>query len=53
MSADNMKHTFTIPEGVASGEYLLRSEMLALHAAQTLGGGQVCSNGRLQVQRFY
>lgn len=40
MSAADMKHTFTIPAGVASGEYLLRSEMLALHGAQTIGGAQ-------------
>ncbi|KAK7948639.1 glycosyl hydrolase family 61-domain-containing protein [Apiospora aurea] len=40
MEADNMTHTFTLPKGLASGEYLLRSEMLALHAAQTVGGAQ-------------
>ncbi|KAK6824769.1 carbohydrate-binding module family 1 protein [Apiospora arundinis] len=40
MSAVNMTHTFTLPKGLASGEYLLRSEMLALHAAQTVGGAQ-------------
>ncbi|KAF2638422.1 hypothetical protein P280DRAFT_471517 [Massarina eburnea CBS 473.64] len=40
MEADNMTHTFTLPTGLASGEYLLRSEMLALHGAQTVGGAQ-------------
>ena len=40
MGASNMTHEFTLPTGLAAGEYLLRSEMLALHAAQTLGGGQ-------------
>jgi len=44
MSAVGMKYTFTIPTGVASGEYLLRSEMLALHASQTVGGAQVCES---------
>ncbi|KAF1852204.1 carbohydrate-binding module family 1 protein [Cucurbitaria berberidis CBS 394.84] len=40
MGANNMTHEFKLPTGLASGEYLLRSEMLALHGAQTLGGGQ-------------
>ncbi|KAK8134335.1 carbohydrate-binding module family 1 protein [Apiospora sp. TS-2023a] len=40
MEADDMTHTFKLPTGLASGEYLLRSEMLALHAAQTEGGAQ-------------
>lgn len=40
MGAQNMTHEFKLPTGIASGEYLLRSEMLALHASQTLGGGQ-------------
>ncbi|KAK7757155.1 hypothetical protein SLS62_000704 [Diatrype stigma] len=33
-------YTFSLPTGLASGEYLLRSEMLALHGAQTVGGAQ-------------
>lgn len=40
MGANNMTHEFKLPTGLASGEYLLRSEMLALHSSQTLGGGQ-------------
>ncbi|OAL56468.1 endoglucanase-like protein II [Pyrenochaeta sp. DS3sAY3a] len=40
MQADGMTHEFKLPTGLASGEYLLRSEMLALHGAQTVGGAQ-------------
>ncbi|KAL6710663.1 hypothetical protein ACN47E_007720 [Coniothyrium glycines] len=40
MSAQNMTREFKLPTGLASGEYLLRSEMLALHGAQTVGGAQ-------------
>lgn len=40
MQAANMSHEFTLPTGLASGEYLLRSEMLALHSSQTKGGAQ-------------
>ncbi|KAF1973745.1 hypothetical protein BU23DRAFT_464059 [Bimuria novae-zelandiae CBS 107.79] len=40
MGAANMSHEFTLPTGLPSGEYLLRSEMLALHGAQTVGGAQ-------------
>lgn len=40
MSAKNMTHEFKLPTGLQSGEYLLRSEMLALHGAQTVGGAQ-------------
>ncbi|KAH9905788.1 glycoside hydrolase [Xylariomycetidae sp. FL2044] len=40
MGADDMKHTFTLPADLATGEYLLRSEMLALHGSQTLDGAQ-------------
>lgn len=32
--------TFKLPANLESGEYLLRSEMLALHGAQTVGGAQ-------------
>lgn len=41
MLANNMTHEFSLPTGLASGDYLLRSEMLALHGANTLGGGQL------------
>ncbi|KAF3008685.1 hypothetical protein E8E13_009266 [Curvularia kusanoi] len=40
MQGANSTHEFKLPTGLATGEYLLRSEMLALHASQTLGGGQ-------------
>ncbi|KAG8163097.1 hypothetical protein KVR01_007575 [Diaporthe batatas] len=40
MMAVNMTHEFKLPAKLASGDYLLRSEMLALHAAQTQGGAQ-------------
>ncbi|KAF2036169.1 hypothetical protein EK21DRAFT_83878 [Setomelanomma holmii] len=40
MQAANMTHEFKLPTGLASGQYLLRSEMLALHGAQTIGGAQ-------------
>ncbi|KAJ8120125.1 hypothetical protein O1611_g10445 [Lasiodiplodia mahajangana] len=40
MEAVDMTHTFKLPSSLESGEYLLRSEMLALHGSQTLGGAQ-------------
>ncbi|KAH7381878.1 putative endo-beta-1,4-glucanase D [Cadophora sp. MPI-SDFR-AT-0126] len=40
MEAQDMTYSFKLPTGLASGEYLLRSEMLALHGAQTVGGAQ-------------
>ncbi|KAF2714264.1 carbohydrate-binding module family 1 protein [Pleomassaria siparia CBS 279.74] len=40
LEAAGGNYTFTLPTGLASGEYLLRSEMLALHGAQTVGGAQ-------------
>ncbi|EOA90805.1 hypothetical protein ACJQWK_11561 [Exserohilum turcicum] len=40
MEQDNMTHTFKLPTVLAAGEYLLRSEMLALHSAQTKDGAQ-------------
>ncbi|GAW25134.1 putative carbohydrate-binding module family 1 protein [Rosellinia necatrix] len=40
MMAADMTHTFKLPASLKSGEYLLRSEMLALHGSQTLGGAQ-------------
>ncbi|EPS40743.1 hypothetical protein H072_5397 [Dactylellina haptotyla CBS 200.50] len=38
--ANNGLFSFKLPTNLASGEYLLRSEMLALHASQTVGGAQ-------------
>ena len=35
-----MTYTFKLPLNLASGDYLLRSEMLALHASETLNGAQ-------------
>ncbi|KAF2269957.1 hypothetical protein CC78DRAFT_602242, partial [Lojkania enalia] len=35
MRAQNTTNEFKFPNGLASGEYMLRSKMLALHAAQT------------------
>jgi len=40
MIAENYTHEFSLPKGLASGEYLLRSEMLALHNAQLVGGAE-------------
>jgi cellulase len=40
MAANNMTHEFKLPTGLATGEYLLRSEMLALHSSQTKDGAQ-------------
>ncbi|KAK6335605.1 hypothetical protein TWF696_002372 [Orbilia brochopaga] len=40
LMANAGKFSFKLPANLASGEYLLRSEMLALHGAQTLGGAQ-------------
>ncbi|KAI0145472.1 glycosyl hydrolase family 61-domain-containing protein [Xylariaceae sp. FL1272] len=40
LSDNGGNYTFTLPTGLESGDYLLRSEMLALHAAQTVGGAQ-------------
>ncbi|KAI0043673.1 carbohydrate-binding module family 1 protein [Auriscalpium vulgare] len=38
---DNCGHfTFTIPSGIAPGNYLLRAEVIALHVASTVGGAQ-------------
>ncbi|KAK6070236.1 endoglucanase II (glycosyl hydrolase family 61) [Seiridium cupressi] len=33
-------YTFSLPTGLQSGDYLLRSEMLALHSSETVGGAQ-------------
>ncbi|KAI1510115.1 Carbohydrate-binding module family 1 protein [Pyrenophora tritici-repentis] len=40
MIGENYTHEFSLPEGLASGEYLLRSEMVALHNAQLVGGAE-------------
>jgi cellulase len=40
MGKDDMMYEFKLPVGLASGEYLLRSEMLALHSSQEKGGAQ-------------
>ncbi|KAF8324031.1 hypothetical protein DL93DRAFT_2123645 [Clavulina sp. PMI_390] len=38
---DNCGHyTFTIPTGIAPGNYLLRAEVIALHVASSVGGAQ-------------
>ena len=36
----NMTYTFKLPANLATGDYLLRSEMLALHASESLDGAQ-------------
>ena len=41
MMKNEMTYEFKLPTGLATGQYLLRSEMLALHGAQTIGGGQL------------
>jgi len=40
MDEGNMTYTFNLPTGLESGDYLLRSEMLALHGSTTVGGAQ-------------
>ncbi|KAK2629760.1 hypothetical protein QTJ16_000580 [Diplocarpon rosae] len=40
MGAQDMTYTFKLPIGLQSGEYLLRSEMLALHGSGQVGGAQ-------------
>ncbi|ETS87915.1 hypothetical protein PFICI_01743 [Pestalotiopsis fici W106-1] len=40
LSDNGGNYTFSLPTGLQSGDYLLRSEMLALHGAQTVGGAQ-------------
>ncbi|KAF7790518.1 hypothetical protein EIP86_001474 [Pleurotus ostreatoroseus] len=38
---DNCGHfTFTVPSGIAPGNYLIRAEVIALHVASTVGGAQ-------------
>ncbi|RPA88260.1 glycoside hydrolase [Ascobolus immersus RN42] len=38
--ANNGKYTHTIPSSIPSGDYLIRSEIIALHAAGTYPGAQ-------------
>ncbi|KAI5844917.1 glycoside hydrolase [Tricharina praecox] len=40
MAANEGKHSFRLPAKLQSGDYILRSEMLALHGSQSLGGAQ-------------
>jgi len=40
MIANGGWHYFTMPTCVASGEYLMRVELIALHNAGTSGGAQ-------------
>ena len=40
MEAQNMTYTFKLPANLATGDYLLRGEMEALHASETLDGAQ-------------
>ncbi|KAI0018065.1 glycosyl hydrolase family 61-domain-containing protein [Xylariomycetidae sp. FL0641] len=40
MEDNGGNYTFTLPTGLQSGDYLLRSEMEALHGAQEIGGAQ-------------
>jgi len=39
--ANKGKHTFTIPSCIASGQYLVRTEIIALHAATSYPGAQL------------
>lgn len=39
-SQDKTSFTFTIPKSLPSGDYLLRAENIAIHAASTTGGAQ-------------
>lgn len=41
MEENDMKYSFYLPTNIADGDYLLRSEMLALHGSETLGGAQL------------
>lgn len=45
--ANNNTHSVTIPSDIAPGPYLMRHELLALHAAENVGGAQfypMCAN---------
>jgi cellulase len=33
-------YTFTVPTGIAPGDYLIRAEVIALHVASSVGGAQ-------------
>jgi cellulase len=41
LNANCGKKEFTIPSDLATGDYLLRAEEIALHAAQSAGGAQL------------
>lgn len=40
MEAQNMTYTFKLPSNLATGDYLLRGEMEALHASEEIDGAQ-------------
>lgn len=40
LNANCGKHTFTVPSKIPSGDYLVRAEAIALHAAGSVGGAQ-------------
>ena len=40
MIANKGKVTFTIPECIPAGQYLMRHEMIALHGAENYPGAQ-------------
>ncbi|KAM7193038.1 putative endo-beta-1,4-glucanase [Naviculisporaceae sp. PSN 640] len=40
LNANCGKHTFTVPSKLPSGDYLVRAEAIALHAAGSVGGAQ-------------
>ena len=40
MEAQNMTYTFKLPSNLATGDYLLRGEMEALHASEEVNGAQ-------------
>lgn len=40
LNANCGKRTFTVPSSLAPGDYLLRAEVIALHAAGSSGGAQ-------------
>lgn len=42
MNTNCGKVTAAIPAGIAPGDYLIRAEAIALHAAGSIGGAQVC-----------
>jgi len=40
INANCGKYTFTVPKDIASGDYLIRAEVIALHVAGSVGGAQ-------------